>query len=31
MKLFLVAKTAGKSLGIPADFPANFRSAGNYL
>jgi hypothetical protein len=24
-----VAKTAGKSLGIPADFPENHKSAGN--
>jgi hypothetical protein len=24
-----VAKSAGKSFGIPADFPENFKSAGN--
>jgi hypothetical protein len=29
MKLFVVAKYAGKSLGLPADFPENFKSAWN--
>jgi hypothetical protein len=30
-KLLLKFKSAGKSLGIPADFPENTKSAGNYF